>query len=110
MQRGTVKLITVVRERNDESASCCCSIGQTSEEIEALKQAVVDCGFNVQVVNLVDSSQFESLGEALKDQVEKMLTLYGPFAFSMLALDNSLIAVGVTEPSQVAEALSEATR
>jgi len=42
MQRGTVKLITVVLERNDESASCCCSIGQTSEEIEVLKQAVAE--------------------------------------------------------------------
>lgn len=108
MQQGTITLITAVLKRDSKSASCCCTIGQTPKDVEVLKQAIKECGFDVQVVDLTAPDQFDSLNEVLRKQVEKVLVLYGAYAFPMLALDGSLIAIGIAEPSQVTEALSEA--
>ncbi|MFN3420720.1 MAG: hypothetical protein ACK40X_03210 [Armatimonadota bacterium] len=109
MPQHTATLITVIREQ-DESQSCCCSVGQTPQEVDAMKRTVEECGVEVQVVNLVNPDQVDSLGEELVQGIEKLLTLYGPFALPMLAFDGELIAIGVVEPSHAVEAITEALK
>ena len=104
-----VALITVVTERT-EGSSCCCALGQTPEEVAALKEALEGCGVEVQVVDLTNPDQYEVLSDGLKEQVDKFLVLYGALAFPMLALDGQIVALGVAEPSQAVEALTEALR
>ncbi len=102
----TATLITVVREQTEEVPSCC-AIGQTPEEVEAMKQAMEGCGIEVKVVDLADREQVDSLAPQLTEQVEKLLSLYGALALPMIALDSKVIAIGVVEPSEAAEALKE---
>jgi glutaredoxin len=105
----TATLITVVREQNEETPSCC-AIGQTSEEISAMKQAMEECGVEVKVIDLTDQEQVDLLlsDAQLTKQVEKLLNLYGALALPMIVLDGKIIAIGVIEPSEAVEALKEA--
>ena len=52
-----------------------------------------------------ESKVFKGLIREL--QVEKLLNLYGSLALPRIALDSKVIAIGVIEPSQAAEALKE---
>lgn len=82
MSQGTANLITVIREQTKEPS--CCSVGQTSEEVDAMGQAMEECGVEVQIVNFVNP-----------DQVN--------------LLDRKLIR-GIVKPSDAVEAILEALK
>ncbi len=108
MPQGTVTLITVIREQTQEPS--CCSVGQTPEEVDAMKQAMEECGVEVQVVDLVNPDQVNLLDRKLIQGVERLLNLYGAFALPMLAFNGELIAAGIVEPSDAVEAITEALK
>lgn len=84
-----------------EQSSCCGPVGQTDEEIEALKSAVekeLDCQFEV-----VDVTNGEILNK--HREASQLVRTFGLMALPVITLDDEVVSMGSPEPQQAVSAI-----
>lgn len=84
-------------------SSCCGPIGQTEEEVQALRAAIErELGCRVEVLNALN-------GKDMRDhlQVVRLLRSFGPMALPIIALDGEIVSMGNPTPEQAVSAIRE---
>jgi len=84
-------------------SSCCGPIGQTEEEIQALKNAIereIKC--NVEVVNVMNGKEMRKHLEILR-----LIRSFGPMALPIITLDNEVVSMGNPKPEEAISAIRE---
>jgi len=100
-----VTLVTMPQEFPcGENSTCCGPLGQTEEEVTALKEALeTQLGVAVEVVNAQDGIQMRH-----RRSVAAVLRAFGFFCLPILAVGEEVVAIGAAEPSQAVEAVRAA--
>ena len=81
-------------------SSCCGPIGQSEEEVMALKDAIEKLGLEVEVC---DVQNVKTLRE--NPQVSKLLRTFGPQAIPIITVDNEIACMGQGQISDVVSAV-----
>ena len=100
----TVKIFTFPQQFPCGSQSSCCGpIGQSKEEIEALKTKITnDLGYDVEVIDVTNFYVVET-----HEQVAQLLSSTGPRALPILTLGDEIVSMGRAAPDTVVEAIRE---
>jgi len=99
-----VTLVTMPQEFPcGEGSSCCGPLGQSEEEIGALRDALErDLGVGVDVVYANDGAQMRG-----RRSVAAALRTFGFFCLPILTVGDRLVAIGASQPAQAVEAARE---
>jgi hypothetical protein len=100
----TVKIFTMVQQFPCGPKSTCCGpIGQSKEEIEALKSKITnDLSYDVEVIDVTNFYLVET-----HYQVAQLLSSTGPSALPILTLGDDIVSMGRATPEMVVEAIRE---
>ncbi len=79
-------------------SSCCGPIGQSEQEVAALKGAIEKTGLKVEVY---DVKEMKNLQE--NPQVFKLFRTFGPGAIPVITVDEEVACIG---PSEISETIS----
>jgi len=81
-------------------SSCCGPIGQSEEEVTALKNAIEKIGLEVEVY---DVQRLKNLQE--HPHVFKLFRTFGPQVIPVITVDNEIACMGPAETSEVVSAI-----
>ena len=84
-------------------SACCGPIGQSEEEIQALKTYIEkSLNLEVEVKNIVD-------GEDMKDnrEISALFRTFGPMSLPIIAIEDEVVSMGNPAPEEAVEALRE---
>lgn len=81
-------------------SSCCGPIGQSEQEVTALKNAIEKLGLEVEIY---DVQKMENLQE--NPQVFKLFRTFGPQAIPVITIGNDVACMGKSEISETVTAI-----
>lgn len=82
------------------NSSCCRPIGQSEEEVTALKNEIEKLGTDVEIY---DVQKVKDLQEY--PQVFKLLRTFGPQAIPVISVDNEVASIGMDSIDEVISAI-----
>lgn len=84
-------------------SSCCGPVGQTDEEIRALKDVVEKkLGMAVEILNVKDRRLMKGYGN-----IASTLNSFGWGILPIVVLDDEVVSMGISSPDQVLDTLKE---
>jgi len=81
-------------------SSCCGPIGQSEQEVMALKNAIEKLGLSVEVYDLQKTKDLEEY-----PQVFQLFDIYGPRAIPVITIEDEVACMGQSEISETVAAL-----
>lgn len=87
-------------------SSCCGAIGQTEEQIRALREQIEkSCGVKTEVRNVMRGEDMKNYREIIA-----LIRSLGPMALPIIAVGDEVVSVGNPEPAEAAELIKEKLR
>ncbi|MCM8786830.1 MAG: hypothetical protein NC935_02120 [Candidatus Omnitrophica bacterium] len=97
----TIKIFTLEQQFPcGPQSSCCGPIGQSEQEVMALKNAIEKLGLQVEIY---DVQKFKNLQE--HPQVFKLFRTFGPQAIPIITVGNDVACMGKSEISETVAAI-----
>ncbi|MCM8784592.1 MAG: hypothetical protein NC818_07535 [Candidatus Omnitrophica bacterium] len=97
----TIKIFTLEQQFPcGPRSSCCGPIGQSEQEVTALKNAIEKLGLEVEIY---DVQKFKNLQE--HPQVFKLFRTFGPQAIPVITVGNDVVCMGKSEISETVAAI-----
>jgi len=81
-------------------SSCCGPIGQSKEEVAALKNAIEKLGVDVEVLYIQDMENLED-----HPHVFKLLRTFGPMVIPLITVGNEIACMGNSDISEMVSAV-----
>ncbi|MCM8820514.1 MAG: arsenic metallochaperone ArsD family protein [Candidatus Omnitrophica bacterium] len=96
-EKKTVKIFTMEQQFPcGPNSSCCGPIGQSEEEISALKSNIENLGFEVEVYNVQKAKVVQE-----NPQIFKLLHTFGPMAVPIITIGDEIASIGQAEIDEI---------